>query len=161
MKDSLKDSFKGLLLSMWLGAAIFFSFVVTQSAFSVISSSDTAGAIVNRTLEIINYSGLAIGLFLLLTSFFSKEPSLLLWIERILLLVLILSCSLGQFVISAWMYGLRQKAERPISELSEDDPFKKAFTELHDYSIALLSVAMISAFITYFLIVNKSRKIVQ
>lgn len=161
MKDFLKDSLRGLLLALWLGAAIFFSFAVARSAFAVLPSSDMAGAVVNKTLEIINYSGLAVGLFLLLTSFFSKESSLLLWVERILLLVLSLSCALGQFVISAWMHGIRQQVEKPISELPADDPLRIVFNELHNYSVALLSVAMIAAFIAYFLMVKKSRRIVE
>ena len=54
-----------LLLSVWLGAACFFIAVV-QSAFAVLPAREMAGAVVNRTLSVLNYSGLAIAVVLIL-----------------------------------------------------------------------------------------------
>lgn len=158
MKEFFLSSIKGLLLSIWLGAAIFFSLVISETAFAVLPSSLTAGDLVNKTLSVINYSGLVVGLILLMTSFLSKTTSLSIWIERGLFLVLGLCCALGQFVLVTWMHGLRQQIDRPLEELSSDDSVRKAFTQLHDYSVALLVVAMIAAFIAYFLVMGKLQK---
>lgn len=158
MREFLVGSFRGLFLSTWLGAALFFSFVVTQTAFAVLPSSQMAGAIVNETLTIINYSGLVIGFVLLLTSFLSKSTDFMVWIERAMFLVLSLCCALSQFVVSAWMHGLRQQIDKPVDELPADDPFKKGFAELHDYSVILLAIAMTAALIAYFLITRRIRK---
>ncbi len=56
-----------LLLGIWLGAACFF-IGVAQSAFAVLPQHEMAGAVVNRTLSILNYSGLAIAVLLIVSS---------------------------------------------------------------------------------------------
>lgn len=61
-----------LLLILWLGGACFFSFAVAPSAFAVLPSREIAGAIVSRSLSIVNYSGLVVGLILLATSFIKQ-----------------------------------------------------------------------------------------
>ena len=53
-----------LLLCLWLGAAVFF-IAVAESAFAVLPQHELAGAVVNRTLAILNYSGLIISVVLL------------------------------------------------------------------------------------------------
>jgi hypothetical protein len=56
-----------LLLSIWLGSAVFF-IGVAQSAFAVLPQRELAGAVVNRTLSILNYGGIVIAVILILTS---------------------------------------------------------------------------------------------
>ena len=159
MKEFWRESIKGLSLSLWLGAAIFFSLAVAQIAFSVLPSGEMAGAVVNKTLEVINYSGLIIGLALIVLSFLSAERRWIIWVERILLAILVLACGLGQFVIVTGMRALSQQSGKPISELAEDDPLRRAYMELHGYSVSLLSVAMIAAFIAYFLVIKRSHRV--
>ena len=45
-----------LLLGLWLGAAMFFSFAVAPSAFAVLPARELAGAIVTRTIGIVRAS---------------------------------------------------------------------------------------------------------
>ena len=67
-----------ILLSLWLGAAVYFSAVVAPSAFSVLRSfsltnaSEIAGSIVTQALSVVNISGFVVGIFLLLTLFAAK-----------------------------------------------------------------------------------------
>ncbi len=68
------SDFRLLLVGLWLGAACFF-IAVAQSAFAVLESREMAGLVVNRTLAIINYSGLIIGVILLVSSFIIKETA--------------------------------------------------------------------------------------
>ena len=69
-----------IMLSLWLGAAVFFSVAVAPAAFGVLRSfalpnaSEMAGSIVTRTLSIINVSGFVVGVFLLLTFFVRRSP---------------------------------------------------------------------------------------
>lgn len=146
-----------LLLVLWLGAAIFFSFAVAQSAFAVLPSRELAGTLVNRTLAIINYSGLIIGLILLATSFFNKQNAnrVKLLIERILLILLTAACAVGQFVIGARLHSLREQIGRPIDEIAANDPLRVAFNSLHGYSVIILMTAMIAAAAAFFLFVRK------
>ena len=88
-----------LLLSVWLGAAVFF-IAVAQSAFAVLPQREMAGAVVGRTLIVLNFGGLAIFALLFLTSFLGSATvnRFWLWVERILLLITATACAVGQFV---------------------------------------------------------------
>ena len=143
-----------LLIGLWLGAACFFSFAVAPSAFAVLPSRELAGSVVNRTLLIVNYSGIIVGLILLASSYLSKRTvnRLSLWIEQGLLLLLTAACAVGQFVIGARLQSLRGQIGRPIDEVAADDPLRVAFNDLHGYSVTILSVAMIAALIGFFLL---------
>lgn len=153
-----------LLLVLWLGAAVFFSFAVAPSAFAILQANEVvnhqqiAGAIVSRTLMIINISGLVIGLILLATAFFSSKGTNLffIWLERILLLIMAAACAVGHFVISLWLSFLRAEIGRPIDELALDDPLRIKFNNLHEYSVWILVTAMIAALLAFFIISAKN-----
>ena len=148
-----------LLIGLWLGAACFFSFAVAPSAFGVLPSRELAGSVVNRTLAIINYSGLIIGLILLASSYVTKQnvSRINFWIEQGSLLLLTVACAFGQFVIGARLQNLRQQIGRPIDEVASDDSLRIAFNDLHGYSVIILSVAMIAAVIAFFLLARRGR----
>ncbi len=150
---------RSLLLALWLGAACFFSFAVAPSAFSVLPARDLAGSVVSRTLLIINLSGIVFGAFLLLTSFLPSRNAkpFAVWIERFLLFILTVACVVGQFVIALWMSQIRTSIGKPIEELAEDDALRIQFNQLHEYSVYVLSGAMIAAALSYFLLAYRSR----
>ncbi len=152
-------SFRILLLVLWLGAACFFSFAVAPGAFSVLPSRELAGLVVNRTLMIVNYSGLIIGLTLLASSYVSRQnvDRIKLWLEQGLLLFLTAACAFGQFVIAAKLSDLRGQIGRPIDEVGTDDPLRLAFNDLHGYSVTILMTAMIAAVAAFFLLVRRAR----
>src|SRR5438874_2324478 len=54
-----------LLIAVWLGASVFFSFVVAPSAFAVLPARELAGNLVTRTLGIVNVAGFIISLLLI------------------------------------------------------------------------------------------------
>ena len=78
-----------LLLGLWLGAACFF-IAVAQSAFAVLPAREIAGAVVGRTLSVLNYSGIGVALILLLTSLVVRKDvnRFWVWTERFLLLLI-------------------------------------------------------------------------
>lgn len=152
--------FRALLIGLWLGAACFFSFAVAPSAFAVLPSRELAGSLVSRTLMIVNLSGLVIGLLLLASSFVKRLDAkpFWLWTERFLLVILTAACAVGQFVIALWMSFIRSQIGKPIDELAADDPLKTQFDNLHQYSVWVLSAAMVSALILFFLTAKKFDK---
>ncbi len=145
-----------LILAIWLGAAVFF-IGVAQSAFAVLPSRELAGSVVNRTLAILNYSGLAISLIMIATSLIAtaRISRLWLWVERFLLLVLAAACAIGQFVIGFWLSSIRLQLGRPIDDVAVDDPLRIQFNALHEYSVWVLFAGMIAALITFFVIANR------
>lgn len=147
-----------LLTGLWLGAAVFF-IGVAQSAFAVLPSRELAGAVVSRTLMIINIGGLVIGLILLGTSFLRRHGAKPVWIwaERLLLLILTLACAVGELVIGLWLKFVRaQMGGRPIDEIPLEDPLRIQFNDLHQYSVWVLAAAMAAALLAFFLISRKN-----
>lgn len=145
------------MVGLWLGAAVFF-IAVAQSAFAVLPSRELAGAVVSRTLMIVNLSGLIFGVILLATSFIKRlnTKPFRLWTERILLVVFSAACAVGQFVIGLWLTWIRAQIGRPIDEVAVDDPLKIQFNNLHQYSVWVLMAAMIAALVLFFVMARKS-----
>ncbi|HTK37110.1 MAG TPA: DUF4149 domain-containing protein [Pyrinomonadaceae bacterium] len=145
-----------LLIGIWLGAAVFF-IAVAQSAFAVLPQHELAGAVVNRTLAVLNYSGMAIGVLLILTSWIvRKEVSRFwIWVERFLLLVLVAACAVGQFVIGLWLAMVKAQIGKPIDEVAADDPLRMQFDNLHEWSVWVLFVGMVAALLAFFIVTNR------
>jgi hypothetical protein len=145
-----------LLIGLWLGAAVFF-IAVAQSAFAVVPQRELAGAVVGRTLSVLNYSGLVIGLILLLSSWIvRKEVSRFwIWVERFLLLVLVAACAVGQFVIGLWLAMVKVQIGKPIDEVAADDPLRIQFDNLHEWSVWVLFAGMIAALLVFFIVTNR------
>ena len=145
-----------LLIGLWLGAAVFF-IAVAQSSFAVLPQRELAGAVVGRTLSVLNYSGLAIGLILLLSSWIVRREvsRFWIWVERFLLLVLVAACAVGQFVIGLWLAMVKAQIGKPIDEVAADDPLRIQFDNLHEWSVWVLFAGMAAALLVFFIVTNR------
>ena len=149
---------KASLLSLWLGAAVFFSAVVAPSVFGVLhrfevaNANEIAGSIVTRSLSVINVTGFVIGLVLLAAAlFFTRTRTLTFVIQTLALAVITVATGIGHWVVAARMLALRTAMEVPIDRVSINDARRIAFNQLHGYSVALLSAAMLAAIIAIIL----------
>ena len=139
-------------LSLWLGAAIFFSAVVAPAAFAALRSfqvanmNEIAGTIVTRALSVINVSGFLIGLLLLVLTVIVERKNIKasFLAGTFALTLMALATAVGHWVIAARMRGLRL-AMVTIDQVSPDDPRRIAFNNLHRYSVISLMVAMLAA----------------
>jgi len=149
-----------LLLGIWLGAAIFFSFAVAPSAFAVLPARELAGAIVTRTIGIVNVGGIITGLLLLATAFAGRGRAAKRgWLVEIFALaLLVLGTGIGHWVISARMAALRLALGRPIDEVAQNEPLRLAFNNLHGYSVAAMTTAMLAGLAAFILIARRNRK---
>jgi hypothetical protein len=152
------SSIRGLLIALWLGAAVYFSFALAPSAFAVLPTRELAGMLVSRSLMILNISGLAIALIALVGSFAGNSGvnKALLWIERVLLALTAAACAVGQFVIAWWLAAVKAQMGRPIDEVAAEDPLRITFNNLHEYSVWVLITAMIASVIAFFIIAGRS-----
>ena len=150
-----------LLLGMWLGAAILFSFAVAPGAFKVLPARELAGAIVTRIIGVVNVGGFIIALLLLLATAFARGRGAATkrarGVEVIALSVLALATGVGHWVVSARMSALRVAMGRPIDEVAASDPLRLAFNSLHGYSVAMMTMAMLAAFTAFILIARRNR----
>ncbi len=135
-----------LLIALWLGAAVFFSFAVAPSAFAVLPARELAGNLVTRTLGIVNVAGVVISLLLLASSFIGRAAmSRRAWLlEACALALVALTTFVGHWIINARLLALRHAMGRPIDEVAAGEPLRVAFDSLHGYSVAALSIGMLA-----------------
>jgi hypothetical protein len=154
-----------LLISLWLGAALFFSAVVAPIVFQVlrgfglVNANEIAGTIVTRSLAIINTGGFAISVLVLVTVFFFRQAAgrMPFLAEVTSLGIVVIMTALGEWVISARMRALRL-AMVTIDQVSPGDPRRVAFDNLHRYSVASLGIAMLAATIALVLIARRTQR---
>ncbi|MFL6211857.1 MAG: DUF4149 domain-containing protein [Pyrinomonadaceae bacterium] len=146
-----------LLISVWLGAAVFFSFVVAPSAFAVLPARELAGNLVTRTLGIVNVAGFIISLLLLASAFAGRATMKrrALWYEVIALAIVAMATFIGHWVINARLLALRHAMGRPIDEVAASDPLRVAFNSLHGYSVMVLTVGMIAGAVALLVIARR------
>jgi hypothetical protein len=152
---SLIGSSRLVLLAMWLGAALFFSAVVAPAAFGVLRSfavpnaNEIAGAIVTRSLSVVNVAGFIVGLVLVVTLLIRRGQAgrIAFLVQCVCVGALTLATGVGHWVIAARMHALRTAMKLPIDQIAGDDPNRVAFNSLHGYSVNALGLAMIAALI--------------
>jgi len=137
---------------------MFFSFAVAPSAFAVLPTREMAGVMVTSTIGKIEMLGLVIGALLVLlqvANWRSKQLSgAIKTLQAVLLLVMIAAAGLSRFWISPAMVSLRARMGGHIDDVAASDPLRIQFNDLHQYSVALMSAAMISGLIVLFLTVR-------
>ena len=153
-------------IAAWLGLAIYFSAVVAPSAFAVLRSfnlanaGEIAGTIVSRALSVVNKSGLLLSLLLLVSApavkkYYGRWSFIF---QNVLLIVVAILTAAGEWVIAARMRGLRVTMNGQIDQVPLTDPNRMAFAALHVYSVAALSIAMISALIVILLMITSRER---
>ncbi len=131
------------LLSLWLGAMAFFSFVVAPSAFAALPER-FAGDVVSRTLAALEIGGAIIGGLLIAILIFSKERDRAFLYELVALALMTASMLVSHFVVSRRMHELRVSLGE-IARLAAGDPARVEFDRLHQYSVWLMGFDILGA----------------
>ncbi len=151
-----------LLLGVWLGAMMFFSFAVAPSAFAVLPTREMAGVMVTSSISKLEVLGMVVGTLLILihvTRWRSRRSSFAVkLLHAALLIVMTLSAALSRFWISPAMVSLRAQMGGRIDDVAATDPLRIQFNDLHQYSVGLMSAAMISGLVVLFLTVRSLLK---
>lgn len=133
-----------VVLSIWLGASVFFSAGVAPSLFAVLPTRALAGAVVGRLLPIVFYSGIVVGAVVVADTFVDHRTWR--WLGRETAgAVIIIACAIAQFVIIPRIDRLRASIGGPMDALPADDVRRAAFGRLHGLSVAWLGLAMLAA----------------
>jgi hypothetical protein len=149
-----------LLVALWLGGAVFFSFVVAPAAFKVLPQRELAGALVTRTIAVVNVGGFIISLIVLALGFLANDGAArrrLRLAEFVALALVAICCGVGHWVVSARMIALRAAMGRPIDVVAAGDPLRAAFNSLHGYSVGLMTVAMIAGVVALFAVARHGK----
>lgn len=129
------------LLAAWLGAVLFFGAAVAPAAFAVLATPADAGALVGRLLPVMFYSGMLVGLALVVCAV--RLTSLRRSVRRTLSIagvVMLATCGLSQFWVSPEIDRVRRIAGE-LQALAPDDQRRMQFGRLHAMSVALLGIA--------------------
>jgi hypothetical protein len=133
------------VLGLWLGAMAFFSFVVAPGAFAVLRNQQLAGAVVSRTLGVLEIAGMIIGALLIVILIFSRERGgQASFYELIALALMTVSMVVSHFVVSKRMHEMRVSLGE-IAQLAATDPNRIAFDRLHQYSVWLMGFDILGA----------------
>lgn len=145
------------LIGSWLGAALFFSFAVAPAAFAVLLNRELAGALVSRTLSVVNIGGFLISITALVIALLFLRPAgrVARITELVSLITLAAMTGIGQWVIGARLHAIRAQLIGPIESLAQDDPVRQAFGALHGYSVIVLMIAMVAALVAFITVSRK------
>lgn len=129
-------------LGVWVGSIIFFSFVVAPSAFAVLPTSQIAASLVGVTLTDLHRIGIACGVVFLIASFLLQLRSAKLL--RTLVMVMLVLTALSLFGIMPQMQRIRTQVGGSIEALPTRDAGRAAFDRLHQMSVGLEGVVLLS-----------------
>ncbi|MBO0725014.1 MAG: DUF4149 domain-containing protein [Blastocatellia bacterium] len=132
------------LLSLWLGAMAFFSFVVAPGAFAVLPNQQLAGSLVSRTLGALEIGGIIIGLLLIAILVLSSERSKAYLYELVALGLMTASMLVSHLFVSNRLHQMRMSLGE-IAQLAANDPARLEFDRLHQYSVWLMGFNILGA----------------
>ena len=145
-----------LLLGVWLGSMIFFSFVVAPRSFSILPTRHLAGQLVSSILSSLEMMGLILGPLLIVLRLISGGgiSRFIKLLHPLLLALMTASAALSRIVIAPKLELLRAAMGGVIDNVPPDDPLRIQFDHLHQYSVALMTAAMLSGLIAMLLTVR-------
>ena len=122
-----------IVLSLWLGAIVYFAFAVAPSVFTVltphIGGRTMAGDIVNRSLMLLHYLAVTCAVVFLSLGFRRLATA-----ANVLVFVMLVLTLISQFGISRKMHQIRTQVM--LDELDTNDPMRREFNSLHKLSTA-------------------------
>ena len=138
-------------LGTWVGSILFFSFVVTRGAFSVLPNNDLAGALVGYTLSKLHIIGIVAGcIYLLATAAADRSMGALARPAALLVFAMIVFTVASQYGVIARMDVLRAQMGS-VDATPAGNPLRVAFDRLHQYSVWLESAVLFSGLAALFL----------
>jgi hypothetical protein len=149
---------EALLVSVWLGSMIFFSFAVAPSAFAVLPTRELAGKVVTSAISKVEMIGLIAGPLLILIQLAAwrvrRATNRSKALHLILLCVMIAMAALSRFWVSASLVSLRLAMGGMIDDVPVTDPLRVQFNDMHQYSVRMMGAAMLAGFAVLFLTVR-------
>ena len=142
---------KVFALGTWVGSIIYFSSVVAQGAFAVLSR-DQAGALVGYTLSGLHWMGVIAAIIFLVASLaLAKSPKVLIRPAALGVILMLLVTLASQRIVIPRMDGLRAQMGS-VDATPPGNPARAEFDRLHavsvDLEVAVLLLGLISLFLT-------------
>ena len=146
-----------LALGAWLGAILYFSIIVTQGAFGILTL-DQAGALVRFTLRGLHWMGLMAALVFLIAAVAQEmSPKALIKPASIGVILMFLLTAVSQRVVIQRMDVLRMQMGS-VENTAPEDPRRVAFDRLHGYSVDLEAGVLLIGLASLFLAAREVAK---
>jgi hypothetical protein len=130
-------------LGTWVGSILYF-IVFTQGIFPVVNNNDLTGALVGYALGRLHVLGIVSGVvFLLATAAAERSLGALVNPAALLVFLMIVCTMLSQYGVIARMDALKLQMGS-VSATPADNPLRVAFDRLHQYSVRIESVVLLS-----------------
>ena len=134
-------------LGTWVGSVIFFAAIVAPAAFTVLSNTDQAGAIVGLALGRLHLLGMVAGvIYLLATALSGHSAKALLRPAPLLVFAMILLTFVSQFWVVSTMEALRGQMGS-VAATPPTDALRVRFDRLHTVSVRLEMGVLIAGLI--------------
>jgi len=128
-----------LLLGGWIGAWVFFAFVVAPTAFRVLPSTQIAGQLIGPVLATLHLSGAAAGVALAALAWGLSRTGVCIWLP----LAMSALCLVSHFGVTAQIEAIRPLAFGP-----EGSPEMAArFQLLHQLSMGIYTAVGLAGFL--------------
>jgi len=136
-------------LGTWVGSIVFF-IVFTQGIFPVVNNNDMTGVLVGYALGQLHVMGIVAGVvYLLATVAAERSLAALVHPAALLVFAMILCTMLSQYGVIARMDELKLQMGS-VSATPADNPLRAAFDRLHQYSVRIESVVLLSGLAALF-----------
>ena len=146
-----------LSLVVWIGGIIFFAFVVAPALFSILTSRELAGAVVQRSLSVLHWIGIVGAFVFLIASTLDalNTPGVQHGMSRnILITIALLLTLISQFGVSRTMDRLRRDMGT-IDAVAATDPRRVEFNRLHTASTAIEGGVLLIGLATLLLVARE------
>ena len=148
--------FQFLGLGCWLGGIIYF-IVFTQGIFSVLPGKDMTGLVVGYSLTRLHIFGIVLGcVYLIAAATVEKSVGALAHPAALLVFLMIVATMLSQYGVIARMDALRVQMGS-IEAAPVGSPLLVQFNRLHQYSVQLEMVVLLSGLTALFLTARQPR----
>lgn len=130
-------------LGTWVGAIIYFSFIVAPGAFATLKDRDQAGAMVGYSLSRLHFLGLIAGLLYFVAAFVLVREMKDLLEPAIIGVALMMAITIfSQARVTAPMHDLRLQMGS-VEAAPKDNPLRVEFDRLHDLSVGLEAAVLV------------------
>ena len=133
-----------MLVTAWLGASVLFVAAVAPASFAVLTDRALAGALVGRVLPYVLITGLVVAVLTVVFDWPYGRLARDTW-RRTAGPVAAAACAIAQFVVGPRIATLRAEIGPSLQALAVGDPRRRAFGQLHAWSVGWLGVAMLAA----------------
>lgn len=143
-----------LSLIVWIGAIIFFAFVIAPTVFTVLPTHELAGRVVNHSLGALHWMGIVSGIVYLVCSLIyarlAKGFAHPFAARNVLMVVMIALTAISLFVVTAKMEVLRADMG-VIDDIAMTDARRIEFNRLHAWSTDLEGGVLLAGLVVVFL----------